>query len=137
VLTVEPFAESRDTKARHFTTYNLTADQIRVHQIVDAAVWLKPKYGEVDVVGGLHALLARAVAPPGTFRRVIADAGEFNSEDDNAWLERLFIPGIRRAGGFAGVPREGVIVHHAGSAFRFPGAAPAKLADAEIVTKLR
>ena len=37
VYFVEPFVETRDVKSRNFTTYNRTADQLRVADILAAA----------------------------------------------------------------------------------------------------
>lgn len=123
VLYVQPFQETRDTRARFFTTYNRTADQIRVQDILTAAAYCKREYGEVDLVGsgrgGLWALLAQAIAP--VFRLTVADAARFPTGDDSAYLERLFIPGIRRVGDFRNLPTEGVLVHNTGGLFQAPG----------------
>lgn len=101
VFFVRPFTEKRETNAPYFTTYNRTADQIQVQQILNAAVYLGGQFGAVDLVGigpgGPWALLARAVAP--RFRKTIIGLGNFPADDDQAYLDRLFIPGIRRAGG--------------------------------------
>lgn len=104
VFSVDPYEEKRNTFAQYFTTYNRTADQLRVQQILDAAAYLGGQFGPVDLVGvgpgGPWALLARAVAP--RFRKTMVDLGNFPTgpgADDQAYLDRLFIPGIRRAGG--------------------------------------
>jgi hypothetical protein len=109
VFFVRPFVEKRDTNAPYFTTYNRTADQIQVQQILNAAVYLG---GSVDLVGvgpgGPWALLARAVAP--RFHKTIVGLGNFPAGDDQAYIERLFIPGIRRAGGLPKIDSEYVKV---------------------------
>lgn len=123
VLYVRPFAETRDTASALFTTYNRTATQIRVQDLLTAAAFLRREYGAVDLVGsgagGLWALLARAVSD--RFRRTVADADRFPSDSDEAYLARLFVPGIRRAGDFRFLPTEGVLVHNTGGAFHAPG----------------
>ncbi len=128
VIFVEPFQETRDTNSRYFTTYNRTADQIRVSDLLSAGALAEKQYGSVDLVGagpgGLWALLARAVATTRgapKFRRTVADASRFPSADESAYLERLFIPGILRAGGFQSLPNEDVLIHNTGGVFHAPG----------------
>jgi dienelactone hydrolase len=144
VIFVEPFPETRDTNSRYFTTYNRTADQIRVSDLLAAGALAEKQYGSVDLVGagpgGLWALLARAVsaavgAPK--FRRTVADAARFPSSDESAYLERLFIPGILRAGGFQSVPKENVLIHNSGGVFHAPGdLREAALTAAEIARSI-
>ena len=47
---------------------------------------------------GLPTLLARAMAPP--VDALASDVSGFASEDEEAYLQELFVPGILRAGGF-------------------------------------
>ncbi len=123
VFHVLPFEERRDTAALFFTTYNRTADQIRVQDVLTAAAFLQRQFGAVDLVGagrgGLWALLARGVWPG--FRRTVADADGFDVEDDSAYLHRLFIPGLRRAGDFRILPSGKVLVHNTAGVFRTSG----------------
>jgi hypothetical protein len=130
VYFVEPFRETRDTASRYFTTYNRTADQIRVQDLLSAGAALSKRYGAVDLVGagpgGLPALVAFAASRAATgghevFRRVVADAARFDTRDESAYLERLFIPGILRAGAFGALPPRGVLVHNTGGLFTSPG----------------
>ena len=113
-LTVMPYRETRNTSSRFFTTYNFTADQIRVQRIVSAAAWAARAYGEVDLVGneagGAVALVARAVAPH--FRKTVVNLEKFDASSDQAYLDRLFIPGIRRAGGLPKFDTPDVKVHN-------------------------
>ncbi len=139
VVHVRPFVEVRDTAARYFGTYNRTATQVRVQDILTAAAFLQGEYGAVDLVGsgpgGLWALLARAVSD--RFRRTVADADGFASESDSAYLARLFVPGLRRAGGFRELPGRGVLVHNAGGVFRARGRViDARLSAAEVARAL-
>jgi hypothetical protein len=130
VHVITPFQETRDTASRYFTTYNRTADQIRVQQLLAAGAALRKRHDAVDLVGtgpaGLTALVAFAVSArsssaPAIFRRVVADAGRFPTADEPAYLDRLFIPGFLRAGGFSALPDREVLVHNTGGVFRSPG----------------
>lgn len=146
---VAPFEERRDTTYRFFTTYNRTADQIRVQDVLVAAAALRKQFGPIDLVGtgpgGLWALAALAAARGSSndarrtmFRRVVADAGRFPSDDESAYLERLFIPGFLRAGGFRAVPDQGVLIHNTAGVFHAPGQLrEAALSPAEIAAWLR
>lgn len=72
------------------------------------------------------------------FRRVVADAGSFPSDDESAYLERLYIPGFLRAGGFRALPDRGVLIHNAGGVFHAPGEVrEAALSAAAIADWLR
>jgi dienelactone hydrolase len=142
VVFVPPFQESRDTNSRYFTTYNRTADQIRVSDLLAAAAVAEKQYGPLDLVGagpgGLWVLIARAVAATSgagpKFRRTVADAGRFPTDDEGAYLDRLWIPGILRAGGLRGLPKEGLLIHNTGGVFQAPGELrEAPLPPAEIV----
>ena len=148
VYFVEPFQDKRDTMSRFFTTYNRTADQIRVQDVLATARALQKQFGSVDLVGtgpgGLWALAALAAsqgapdaANSSLFRRVVADAGRFPSADESAYLERLFIPGFLRAGGFRALPWRGVLIHNAGGVFKAPGEVrEAALSSSEIAAWL-
>lgn len=149
VYFVEPFAERRDTTYRFFTTYNRTADQIRVQDVLVAAAALQKQFGPIDLIGtgpgGLLTLAAAAAARGSSsgasrtmFRRVVADAGKFPSDDESAYLERLYIPGFLRAGGFRALPDRGVLIHNAGGVFHAPGEVrEAALSAAAIADWLR
>lgn len=136
VYFVEPFQETRDLQSRFFTTYNRTADQLRVQDVLMAAAALERQYGAIDLVGagggGLWALVAAAIRP--SFHRVVADAGRFPTDDESAYVDRLFIPGILRAGGFRALNARGVLIHNTGGVFHAPGdLRDAPLSAAEIV----
>ncbi len=137
VFHVLPFEETRDTTMPFFTTYNRTADQIRVQDVLTAAAYLQGEFGAVDLVGagrgGLWALLARGVWPG--FRRTVADADRFDVEDDSAYLHRLFIPGLRRAGDFRGLPSGTVRVHNTGGVFRTSGQLTYELLSPDAIAK--
>ena len=133
---------TRDMSDRMFTTYNRTDDAERVQDILTALTYLngrkqlqqdaraKPsgavELGEVSLVGmdraGLWVLLARALAPQDFAARTAADAWQFETENDAAYLEKLFIPLIRRAGDFrtatALIAPAPLLIHNTGTTFR-------------------
>lgn len=119
---------ARNTAERHFTTYNRTDDAERVQDVLTALAYLKsrPEFSAVDLVGvgraGLWVLLARALAPNGAVRRTIADAAQFETDKDEAYLEKLPIPLIRHAGDFRTattlIAPAQLLIHNTGSAFK-------------------
>lgn len=132
VLAIDAFQIRRltdapaETKVEFFTTYNRTDDMQRVQDILTAAIFLEavlqPK--EIAIVGegiaGLWCLLARPLLPK--LVATAADAGEFESESDEAYLENLYIPLLRRAGDFASAaflgPAAPLAIHNAGGKFK-------------------
>jgi hypothetical protein len=120
-VTFTGFDEAAAAKVRHFETYNRTRASQRVSDIVAA---LRESPSAVLVAGGeaaLPALLAAAIVP---VRTVIANAGGFDTSNDQDFLERLYIPGLRRAGDFrtvAGMTRGEVIVHDGRGRFQAAG----------------
>jgi hypothetical protein len=116
-----PFDADAASKVAHFETYNRTAASQRVADIVAA---LRESPSAVLVADGdaaLAALLASAVMP---VTRAILDVSAFDTSSDAAFLERVYIPGLRRAGDFqtaASMAGAGVTVHDAGDTFRVAG----------------
>jgi hypothetical protein len=112
-----PFDADGAARIEHFETYNRTAASLRVADIV-AAVRANPGAAVVATGdAGLAALLAAAVAPA---RMSVVDVGEFNPSSDSDYLEHLYIPGLRRAGGLqtaASAAGNRVLIHNAGDAF--------------------
>jgi hypothetical protein len=112
VLLIEPFGIGRAKlpegraeeigKYRFFTTYNRTDLANRVQDILTALAYLRdrPEVSRVQLVGlgeaGLWSLLARGLARD--VDATVVDAARFSAKDDDAFRERLFIPGLRRAG---------------------------------------
>jgi dienelactone hydrolase len=133
-----PFDAPATEKIRHFETYNRTAAAQRVADIVAA---MRAHPGAALVANGdaaLAALLAAAIAPP---RIAVLDVGGhrpppgadyiapgidgFDTSDDDDYVDRLYIPGLRRAGGLqtaATLAGERIVIHNAGK--RFALAAP-------------
>ena len=134
VLAVKPFPTPMDRKwsdneeirqKDYFTTYNRTDAANRVQDILTSLGYLKGRSDVTDVslVGleqaGLSALLARSVAPG--VKRLVADAAQFEAENDQAYLRDFPIPGIRRAGDFrtavALAAPGALLVHNTGKGF--------------------
>jgi hypothetical protein len=121
LVTFTPFDAAAADKIQHFDTYNRTAASQQVADIVAA---LRESPSAVLVADGgaaLPALLAAAIVP---VRKAIVNAGGFDSSSDAQFVDRVYIPGLRRAGDFqtaAGMAHGDVIVHGAGDAFRLTG----------------
>jgi hypothetical protein len=124
---------------RHFETYNRTAAGQRVADIVSA---LRAHPGAALVADGdaaLAGLLAAAVAPA---RVAILDVGSFDTSSDPDYLDHLYMPGLRRAGGLqtaATVVGAAAVIHNAGDRFAVSGVRVEheRLGPAQIVTALR
>jgi hypothetical protein len=71
----------------------------------------------------------------------VLDVGRFDTSNDAAYLERLYIPGLRRAGDLttaATVARGRLVVHNTGPQFSVGiKTEPGQLTPAEIVKALR
>jgi dienelactone hydrolase len=89
---------------RFFTTYNRSDDANRVQDYLTAIAYLRGRAGNAPIKivaggrAGLLALLARAFTPH--IARMAVDVSRFDTANDDAFLEMLPIPGIRRAGDF-------------------------------------
>src|SRR4029453_1037362 len=111
----------------------------RVADIVAAA---RAHPGAMLVAEGdaaLSGLLAAAVAP---VELAVLDVGAFDPTNDADFVQRPFIPGLRRAGDLrtaASLAAGRLIVHNAGERFTLPGvkAGRAKLSAREIVALLK
>jgi hypothetical protein len=90
----------RKTDVQFFTTYNRTDDAERIQDIVTAIAYLQQEYDRVHIVGfgtaGLWALMAAAIVE--VDGKVVADANQFDANDDNEFVKRLFVPCLRRIG---------------------------------------
>lgn len=134
-----PFDVEAASKISHFATYNRTAASQRVADIVAD---LRANPGAALVASGdaaLAGLLAIAVAP---VRMAILDVGTFDTSSDTDFVERLYIPGLRRAGGLAtaaALAGQRLVIHNAGERFTLNGARVdrTKLTAREIVALLR
>jgi hypothetical protein len=134
-----PFDTAAAAKIRHFETYNRTAAAQRVADIV-AALRANPSAALVaNGDAALAAILASAVVIPPV---AIVDVGDFDTSDDAAYVDRLFVPGLRRAGDLstaAEVAGGVLVIHGAGSRFVLPNVQVARerLDAAGIVRRLK
>ena len=115
----------RDTSDRYFTTYNRTDAALRVQDIVTALTYLKSQIAvsNLNLIGlgeaGLWCLLAAGFAD---VDRTVVDANGFDNDNDEAYLQNLPIPSIRRVGDFrtAGTlvaPRH-LLIHNTSNTFQ-------------------
>ena len=126
-------------RVRHFETYNRTQASQQVADIVEA---IRANPGAALVAAGdaaLAGLLAAAIEPP---RAAILDVGSFDTSSDEHFVNRLYIPGLRRAGDLqtaAATYAGRLIIHSATERFTLPGTKPltTKLSTGEIVAALR
>jgi hypothetical protein len=94
----------RDTSNRAFVNFNQTNDANRVQDILTALEYLRnrSKAKTVNLVGleaaGLWSYFARAMAGEGV--SLAADLVQFAADTDSEYVDKFFIPGLRRAGDF-------------------------------------
>ncbi|MEW5980064.1 MAG: hypothetical protein AB1898_30075 [Acidobacteriota bacterium] len=115
----------RDMSDRFFTTYNRTDDANRVQDILTALAFIRKEFSDapISLVGleraGLWCLLARALAPE--IHQTAADVARFDADQDQSYLDRLYIPLLRRAGDFGTAltlaPPARLLIHNTASAF--------------------
>lgn len=127
VLSVRVFDASKRPQSnfRFFTTYNRSDDANRVQDILTALAYLQQRAGDdpIKVVAtgraGLWALLARAIAP--RVGRAAIDVDQFDNTKDEAFIEYVPIPGLRRAGDFTTAiltgPESPLLLHNTGGRF--------------------
>ena len=133
------FDDEAAAKVHHFETYNRTPASQRVADIVSAV----RAHTDASVVAegdaALAAILASAVVP---IRLAILDVGGFDTSSDQAFVDHLYIPGLRRAGDLqtaAAMSRGDIVVHNSGNAFNIPALHPqaAKLTPIDIAAMIR
>lgn len=100
-LTGDADKHDERVKEKFFTSFYRTDAAERVQDIVTALCYLKSRgAANADLVGlgasGLDCLFARAFA--GGSGTAIIDADQFDTTDDQAFVDKLFVPSIRRAG---------------------------------------
>jgi dienelactone hydrolase len=95
---------ARDTSNRAFDSFNQTDDANRVQDILTALEYLRSrsKAQTVNLVGleaaGVWSYFARALAGGGV--NLAADLVQFAADTDTEYIDKFFIPGLRRAGDF-------------------------------------
>ena len=117
----------RDTSNRAFASFNQTNDANRVQDILTALEYLRSrsKAQTVNLVGlemaGVWSYFARAIAGQGV--NLVADLAQFAADTDSEYIDKFFIPGLRRAGDFHAASvmntQGRVLVYNAGA--QFPG----------------
>ncbi|MGC8828717.1 MAG: acetylxylan esterase [Verrucomicrobiia bacterium] len=115
-------AQKRDYFANFFTTYNRTDCQERVGDLMVAAEFAKKRGFKVALYGEDRAGLLAMLAAPHC-DALIADAAQFNSQNDNSLLARdIFVPGLRRIGSFEGAlilaAPNPILIHNTGALFK-------------------
>lgn len=132
VLTVDTFltgsaaGDLNTDEFKFYTTYNRPATAHRVQDIITAATYLRQEAGfsSVSVIGlneaGLWCLLACGLDPH--IKRAVIDTDQFDSEDDQAYEDKLFIPCLRRVGdvktAIAMAAPADIMLHNTGSVFK-------------------
>jgi hypothetical protein len=134
-----PFDEKEAAAISQFDTYNRTAASQRVADLV-AALSNEPNPILIaDGEAGLAGLLAAAVVPATS---AILDVGRFDLSSEAAFLDRLYIPGLRRAGDLrtaAAMARGNLLLHNAGDRFSIEGQVThaGKLTPEQILQELK
>ena len=134
-----PFDTAAASKITHFDTYNRTAASQRIADFVRAARDAPGAAVVADGDAALAALLARAVVP---IPAAVLDVGRFDTSSDAAYVDRLYIPGLRRAGDLQTAVALGkgtLVIHNAGDRFVVRGvnAQPGVMSVAEIVAAVK
>jgi hypothetical protein len=134
-----PFDAEEAAKIPMFDTYNRTAASQKVADIVEA---LRGSPDAVLISAGDVALAGMLALAMETGRRAVLDVGDFDTTSDAAFVERLYMPGLRRAGDLstaAALAGDRVVVHNAGARFTPDGITVKheKLTPKEIVALLR
>ena len=98
-----PFEKAeRDKNTSHYLTYNQTETALRVQDVLTSLAYLQSRYevDKVNLIGegqaGLWALLAASLEKG--LNAVAADTDDFDLDDDEDYLETLYVPGLRRVG---------------------------------------
>lgn len=130
VLTIDVFGTGehgeyeRSEETHYFSTYNRTTAALRIQDILTTLLYYTTRgdVSEVSLIGigeaGLWVLLAAGFT---NIKTVVVDAARFDSDSDDAFMETLPIPSLRKVGDFrtAGTltaPRN-LILHNTGDAF--------------------
>jgi hypothetical protein len=134
-----PFDAEAAAKINHFETYNRTQASQRVADIVGTIKELRDATVIASGDWALAALLALAVVP---VERAILDVEKFDNTSDQMFVDRLYIPGIRRAGDVqtaVSMAKGSIVIHDAADRFTLTGARieRRKLTPGEILEFLR
>jgi dienelactone hydrolase len=112
----------RDRNKRAFTVFNQTDDANRVQDILTALTYLQSRSRArvVNLAGldaaGVWTCFARALAGRGV--NLVADLAQFRAATDQEYLDKFFVPGLRKAGDFMAVAaldtEDRLFLHNAG-----------------------
>ncbi len=92
----------REKDISHFLTYNQTKTALRIQDILTSKAFLESRYesNQNSLIGvgeaGMWSLLAAPFMD--SLDTAIIDANGFDSDDDEVYLNKLLVPGLRRAG---------------------------------------
>ena len=127
-LTAFPGQNGNGDKPKYnfIATYNRLNDAHRVQDVLTAIAYLNKIKGaaRLNVVGlkegGLYALLARGFATG--IDQMVVDTAQFDNNNDDEFVRRLAIPGLRRAGDFttavAMAPLTPLLLHNTSQQFQ-------------------
>ena len=138
-MSFTPFDAEAASKISRFETYNRTPASQRVADLAQALAAAPRAILIADGEAALPALLAQAAVP---VARAIVEVSEFDNSSDPAFLERLYIPGLRRAGDLqtaVSMSTGPIFIHGAGSRFKLEGPRiePRRLTVREILELAR
>jgi dienelactone hydrolase len=115
----------RDRSKRAFTVFNQTDDAHRVQDVLTALSYLQSRSNAKVVnlvgldMGGVWSYFARALAGPGV--NLNADLSQFRTDTDQEYLDKFFVPGLRKAGDFRAAAlldtQDKLYLHNAGPEF--------------------
>jgi len=120
-----PHVSEREKQVANFTTFNPPDISLKVQDLITGLVYLKQHgFEDIRLVGvaqaGLWCLLAGGIVPE-KINQLICDLNQFDNTSDIAYLEKLNISGIRKAGDISTAaalfaPRQ-LILENTGSKF--------------------
>jgi hypothetical protein len=115
----------RERTKRAFTVFNQTDDANRVQDILTAVAYVQQRSPNATVnlvglhMGGVWSYFARALAGRGV--NLAADLEQFRTDTDQEYLDRFFVPGLRKAGDFRAAAtldsQDRLLLHHVGAEF--------------------
>jgi hypothetical protein len=138
-ITFTPYDTAAAAAIPHFETYNRTPAGQRV---ADIAAALHAYPGAALVASGDAALAGLLAAAVARARLAVLDVGTFDTASDADYLDHLYVPGLRRAGGLqtaASAAGASILIHNAGERFALDGVRVrhTRLAAEDIVAAIR
>jgi len=96
--------DQRDHETVHFYTYNKPIESMRIQDVLTCRAFLETRFlvDNVNLVGlgkaGLWTLLAAPFCK--SIQKVAVDANQFDSNQDELFVNDFFVPGLRKSGDF-------------------------------------